>query len=190
MRGFLVDTEIFLNKSGEQILFDREMGQLDFPCICCSKSWTEGLSWLYYLPSDSLTKLEHLASTSCGSAYRLSWLNTGHSSEKSAVIVSAISSIVIGRLQKANHCRNILVSARCFLSMFFKIRLYVTSRPSGSSASCLFISYRLAHFSNSASCNTTQRNLSRSAKIGHMVGRNKHTIPLHAPPILTIFLIE
>jgi hypothetical protein len=38
MRGFLVNAEIFLYTSGEEILFDREMGQLDFTCICCSKA--------------------------------------------------------------------------------------------------------------------------------------------------------
>jgi hypothetical protein len=38
MRSFLVDAEIFLNTIGEQILFDREMGQLNGTCTRCSKA--------------------------------------------------------------------------------------------------------------------------------------------------------
>ena len=37
MRGFLINAEILLNTSGYEILFDREMGQFDVTCICCSK---------------------------------------------------------------------------------------------------------------------------------------------------------
>jgi hypothetical protein len=38
MRGFLINAEILLYMSGEEILFDREMGQLNFTCIYCSKA--------------------------------------------------------------------------------------------------------------------------------------------------------
>ena len=38
MRSFLINAEIFLNASGEEILFDREMGQLNFTCIHYSKA--------------------------------------------------------------------------------------------------------------------------------------------------------
>jgi len=38
MRGFLINAEIFFNMRGEEILFDREMGQLNVTCICCSKA--------------------------------------------------------------------------------------------------------------------------------------------------------
>jgi hypothetical protein len=37
MRGYLINAEIFLNVTREEILFDREMGQLNFACIHCSK---------------------------------------------------------------------------------------------------------------------------------------------------------
>ena len=35
MRGFLINVEIFLDTSGEEILLDREMGQLNVTCIRC-----------------------------------------------------------------------------------------------------------------------------------------------------------
>ena len=54
--------------SGNKILFNREMRQLNDTCICCSK--TEKKFNQPYLPSDSAAKLEHLDSTSLGSAYR------------------------------------------------------------------------------------------------------------------------
>ena len=38
MGGFFINAEIFLNASGEEILFDREMGQLNATCIGCSKA--------------------------------------------------------------------------------------------------------------------------------------------------------
>jgi hypothetical protein len=38
MRGFLVNPEMFLNTSGEEVLFDREMGQLNETCTRCSEA--------------------------------------------------------------------------------------------------------------------------------------------------------
>src|SRR5258705_9553012 len=121
MGSFHTDPEIAFNAKREEILFDGQMRELDGTCLYCQRNLKCKIK---YLPSDSVTRLKHLASTSCGSIYRFVESKTGPSSEvKSAVIVSAISAIVIGRFEKANHCRNVLVSAWCFSSIFFNIRL-------------------------------------------------------------------
>ena len=49
MRGFLVDAEIFVYTSREEILFDREMGQLNGTCIRCSKAELQDLADCIYL---------------------------------------------------------------------------------------------------------------------------------------------
>ena len=36
-RGFLTDAEIFLNASGEEVLFNGEMRQLDNTCLHCQQ---------------------------------------------------------------------------------------------------------------------------------------------------------
>ena len=48
MRSFFINSEIFLN-SGEEILFDREMGQFNDTCICCSEAGLQDLAVSIYL---------------------------------------------------------------------------------------------------------------------------------------------